>query len=172
MSIDLRDTQYGLTSERQWHINALLRDYSNGKLSLRRIAENDPAFKEGMHHNPPKVFGVWEDGVASDQPNWVFTVAEMSIDERLLARIMENDMKRMGASDRMAKMMAIGRANEASKLKGRAEQMEAKREEMIGVGKLAGKLNTVRHTINGQKVIIGDRVTPVEATKKTIYLGR
>jgi len=162
MSHDFRDSAYGLTTERQHHINAMLRDYSNGKLSLRRIAENDPAFQVGIKMNPPKVFGVWEEGVAADQPNWVFTLAEMSIDERVLARIMENDMKRTGVTERMAKMMAIGRANEASKLKREAEIMAERREEMLGLGKIMEKKSVVTHTINGVKVRIGDRVVPVQ----------
>lgn len=162
MSHDFRDSAYGLTNERQHHINGMLRDYSKGKLSLRRIAENDPAFQAGMRLNPPKVFGVWEDGVAPGEPNWVFTLAEMSIDERVLARIMENDMKRMGASDRMAKMMAIGRANEASKLKREAEIMAARREEMVGLGKIMEKKSVVTHIIDGVKYRIGDRLVPVK----------
>lgn len=164
MSHDFRDSAYGLTTERQQHINRLLRDYSEGKLSLRRIAENDPAFAAGMKLNPPKVFGVWEENVASGQPNWVFTLAEMSIDERVLARIMENDMKRMGATDRMAKMMAIGRANEASKLKAQLEIQEARREEMLGLGKIMEKKSVVTHTIDDVKYRIGDRMMPVKGT--------
>lgn len=167
MSHDLRDGQYGLTTERQFHVNHMLRDYSQGKLSLRRIAENDPAFAAGAKLNPPKMFGVWEEGVAPTETNWVFTLAEMSIDERVLARVMENDMKRMGASERMAKMMAIGRANEASTLKQRAEEMEAKREEMIGLGKIMDKKSVVTHTIDGVKYRIGDRVVPVQGKSIT-----
>lgn len=162
MTHDFRDSAYGLSTERQFHINRMLQDYSRGKLSLRRIAETDPAFKAGMQMNPPKVFGVWEEGVAPGETNWVFTLAEMSIDERVLARVMENDMKRMGAPERMAKLIAIGRANEASKLKRDAEIMEARREEMIGLGKIMEKKSVVRHTINGQKVRIGARVEAVK----------
>ena len=162
MSHDFRDSAYGLTTEQQFHVNRMLQDYSNGKLSLRRIAESDPAFKFGAKLNPPKVFGVWEDGVAPGEPNWVFTLAEMSIDHRVLARIMENDMKRMGADERIAKRMALGRAAEASKLKHQAEEMEARREEMVSLGKIMDKKSVVTHTIGGVKYRIGARLEPVK----------
>lgn len=168
MSHDFRDSAHGLTTERQFHINRMLMDYSP-KLSLRRIAESDPAFKFGATLNPPKIYGVWEDGVASSETNWVFTLAEMSIDERVLARIMENDMKRTGVDARKAKMIAFGRAEEASRLKRQADRMEERREEMIGLGKLAGKKNTIRHTFaDGEKVIIGDRIEPVTKGRSII----
>lgn len=159
MTADFRDTQHGLTTERQWHINAMLRDY-DPKLSLRRIPELDPAAIAGAKLNPPKLFGVWEEGVARGETNWVFTLAEMSIDSRVLARIMENDMSKQGADQRMAKFLAIKRAEEASKLKGKIDEKEAKREEMLWLGKQTK--SSIRHTINGEKVIIADRIIPVK----------
>jgi hypothetical protein len=168
MSHDFRDSAHGLTTERHFHINRLLMDYSPN-LSLRRIAENDPAFAFGASLNPPKIYGVWEDGVASSQSNWVFTLADMSIDTRVLARIMENDMKRSGVDERKAKLVALGRAEEAGRLKQQMNRMEERREEMIGLGKLAGKKSTIRHTFaNGEKVIIGDRIEPVTKGRSII----
>ena len=168
MSHDFRDSAHGLTTERHFHINRMLMDYSP-KLSLRRIAENDPAFAAGAKLNPPKIYGVWEDNVSAGQPNWVFTLADMSIDTRVLARIMENDMKRVGVDERKAKLIALGRAEEAGRLKLQADRMEERREEMIGLGKLAGKKNTIRHTFaDGQKVIIGDRIEPVTKGRSII----
>lgn len=161
MTHDFRDSAYGLTTERQFHINRMLQDYSP-KLSLRRIPDGDPAFKEGMRHNPPKVFGVWEENVADGLPNWVFTLAEMSIDERVLARIMENDMAVVGGDRRMAKYQALERANKASQLKQQAEIMAAKEEEMLGLGKIMEKKSVVHHTIDGVKYRIGDRLTPIQ----------
>lgn len=162
MSHDFRDSQFGLTTERQFHINRMLRDY-NPKLSLRRIPETDPAFREGMRMNPPKVFGVWEEGVSSDVPNWVFTLAEMSLDQRVLARIMENDMSRVDGDARMNKFLALQRSEEASKLKKQMEVDEARRDEMLWIGRQGkyGTKTTVRHRINGEDVILGDTIRPV-----------
>jgi len=70
-AIDLSGMGNGLTNERHLHINRMLQDYSNGKLSLRRIPENDPAFSYGAKLTPPKLYGVWEERVAAGQPNWV-----------------------------------------------------------------------------------------------------
>jgi len=150
----------GLTNERHLHINRMLQDYSNGKLSLRRIPENDPAFAYGAKLTPPKLYGVWEERVAAGQPNWVFTLAEMSIDERVLARVMENDLSRQGVPERQAKMEALTRANEASKYKAEADRMAEREDEMLTIGRLAGKKSTIRHRINGEDVIIGDTVRP------------
>lgn len=155
---------HGLTNPRHLHINQMLLDYSRGKLSLRRIPERDPAFAAGIRETPPKVFGVWEENVASDQTNWVFTLAEMSIDERVLARVMANDFERSGASERFAKLQAFEVANKASQLKKQAEMMEAREDEMRTIGRLAGQKSTFRHRINGEDVIIGDRIRPVRRT--------
>ena len=153
-AMDLSGLGHGLTTEKQLHIGKLLHDY-DPNLSLRRIPERDPAFR------PPKVFGVWEENVAPGQTNWVFTLAEMSIDERVLARIVENDMRRQGASAQFAKMMAIQGAAAASKAKKEADQMAEREEEMIGIGRLAARKHTFRHVLRGQQVVIGDTIRPV-----------
>ena len=83
---DFNEYHFGLETEIQKRVNRILQDY-NPKLSLRRIPDTDPAFMAGQKFNPPRIFGVWEDGVARGETNWVFTLAEMSIDDRVLRRI-------------------------------------------------------------------------------------
>lgn len=158
-TIDLGGLGYGLTTEKQLHINRLLQDY-DPHLSLRRIPEGDPAAIAGAKFTPPKVYGVWEDNVAAGQPNWVFTLAEMSIDERVLARIASNDMQKVGADKRMANFMALQGAAEASRMKKQIDLEAERREEMIGIGELAGRKTSFRHTLNGEDVIIGDTIRP------------
>ncbi len=159
-AVSLSGMGHGLTTEKQLHINQMLVDYSGGKLSLRRIPESDPAFRYGMQLTPPKIFGVYEENVAAGQPNWVFTLAEMSIDERVLARIIENDLSRGGADAHRAKFEAFERAQQASKLKAHAEMMEEREDEMLTIGRLAAKKHTFRHRIGGEDVIIGDTIRP------------
>lgn len=161
--MDLSGLGHGLTTEKQLHIARLLSDYDSN-LSLRRIGERDPAFAAGMAYNPPRVFGVWEENVAPGQPNWVFTLAEMSIDERVLARVVENDLKRQGASEHFAKYMAVVGAAQASRLKRDADRQQERMDEMLALGELAGRKTTFRHHLNGQDVIIGDRIRPVRVS--------
>ena len=104
---------------------------------------------------------MWEENIAEGQVHWVFTLAEMSIDSRVLARVAENDMKKHGATEKFAKMMALKGAEEASKAKVAMDRQQALDEEMIGIGKLAARKSTFRHTINGRDMIIGDTVRPV-----------
>ena len=160
---DLRFSAYGLTTPEQWRINEELQRLSNGKLSLRKIESNDPAWAAAVAHTPPHLYGVWEERVARGEPNWVFMVPEMSIDSRILARIAENDFAKAGASKRMAKLLALQFAEEVDKQKRYEEQAEARREEMIGLGKIMEKRSVVTHVFNGEKYRIGDRVVPVSS---------
>lgn len=153
--VDFNDIANGLTTEKQRHIAQMVRDASGGLLELKRIPEGDPAFR------PPHVYGVYERNVAAGLSHWVFTLMEMSIDERVVARVLENDMRRHGANEKMAKYLAFENANKASELKVQAEKMAEREDEMKTIGKLAGKHSAFRHTINGQDVIIGDTIRPV-----------
>jgi hypothetical protein len=157
--IDFNDIANGLLTEKARHIAQMVKDVSGGKLELRRIPENDPAFR------PPKVFGVWEFNVASDQTPWVFTLMEMSIDERVIARIIENDFKRQGASERFAKLMAVEQAEKASSLKKYADKQAERKEEMLAIGKMSQYKSQFTHVINGEKVIIGDTI---RSPRKTV----
>lgn len=161
-AFDLSSAGHGLRTERQHHIAQMVRDI-DPRLSLRRIPENDPAFEYGARLNPQKLFGVWEENVSHELSNWVFTLAEMSIDERVPARLIENDLRRSGASERIAKLEAFERANEASRLKQQAEMMAEREDEMRVIGELAGRKSTIRHRINGEDFIIGDTVRPVRS---------
>jgi hypothetical protein len=157
--IDFNDIANGLLTEKARHIAQMVKDVSGGKLELRRIPESDPAFR------PPKVFGVWEFNVASDQSPWAFTLMEMSIDERVIARIIENDMKRSGASERFAKLMAFEQAEKASALKKYGDKLEERKEEMRVIGRMSNRFSQFTHVIDGEKVIIGDTV---RSPRKTV----
>lgn len=160
-AIDLSAAGYGLRTERQLHINRILMDATGGKLTLRRIPEADPAFRMGMQSDPPKIFGVHEAGVASNLSPWVFTLAEMSIDERIVARALAGDFSRHSAAEQMSKVQAFEAANRASKLKIEAERLAEREDEMVSIGRLAGKKHSFRHRISGEDFIIGDTVRPV-----------
>lgn len=147
---------YGLEAPKQLHINQMLADVSNGKLSLRRLT--GLAAEAGLQKTPPHTYGVWEDGVAADQPNWVFTLWEGSIDERIIARVMESDFKRNGAPEQFAKLVAHERARQASMAKADAEKLAAREDEMMAIGRLSKEKSTFTHRINGEKFIIGDTV--------------
>lgn len=159
-TVNFREAQYGLTTEIQRRINALLQAY-NAKLSLRRIPEMDPAAIAGAKLNPPKTFGVWEENVDRDQSNWVFTLAEMSIDDRILRRIWENDFANAGADKRMARLLAENASAEMMRERANEEKMDARREEMMGIGKMAQHRDVIRHRINGEDFILGDTLRPV-----------
>ena len=147
---DLSGMAHGLTTERQLHIHRLLQEY-DPNLSLRRIPERDPAFR------PPRVFGVYEEHVGPGQPHWVFTLAEYSIDERILARVRENDFQRLGgAKGAWDKFMALKTAQEESRKKAELERQLEREEQMLAIGRMSDKKSTVRHIINGEEYIIGD----------------
>lgn len=168
---DLTGIEYGLTTERMLHINAILHDYDRN-LSLRRIPADDPAAVYGATLNPPKLYGVYEENVAPGQPNWVFTLAEMSIDERVIARVMENDLAREGMSVKVAKQQAIMRAQEASRLKVDMDRNAERREEQLFIGRAVDSNKAVRMNLEGRDVIIGDTIRPARefistATRRT-----
>lgn len=155
MTTDFRDLGYGLTSEREFLTNKLVHDY-DPRLSFRRIPEGDPYYTA---ENP---WGVWEEGVAPGLSPWAFTVNYC--DDRVIARLIEADLLREGASERIARIEAMNRASEASKMRQQLDEMEARREEMEGVARLATSRTTIRHRINGEDVIIGDKIRPVRST--------
>jgi hypothetical protein len=161
-AVDLSAAGYGLRTEKQLHINRMLMDLTKGKLSLRRIPEQDPAFAAGMAQNPPKVFGVYEENVASDQSPWVFTLAEMSIDERIIARVLEGDFSRNSAAVQFEKAKAFAEAQRLSGLLALKEKEDERREEMLAIGKLAGKRHTFTHRIGDELYEIGERVRKIE----------
>jgi hypothetical protein len=147
--VDFRTSAYGLTSAKHAAINDLVRAY-NPRLSLRRIPTSDPAF------TPQKPYGVFEEGVDPRTTPWVFTLAEMSIDERVVARLYENDFARAGASEQHAKMLALRAAQETAALREEAERDADRREEMIAIGRLADKRSQFRHRFaDGTTQIIG-----------------
>lgn len=162
-TIDLTDAGFGLTSERHLFIARLVREF-DPNLSLRRIQSSDPQFPHAMSFNPPREFGIWEENVGPGHPNWVFLVPESAVDERIVARLYENDFKRLGGAEGAStKLLAMHTAHERAKLKAHEEMMAERREEMLGVAELAAKKNSFRHTIAGREVIIGDTVRPVRS---------
>lgn len=151
--VDFRTSAYGLTTEKHRQINDLLQAYSP-RLSLRRIPTSDPAF------HPSKPYGVFEEGVDPRTSPWVFTLAEMSIDERVVARIYENDFARAGADAQMAKTLALRAAQENRQAQDEAERRAAARDEMMAIGRLAGEKSQFRHRFaNGETLIIGSDAT-------------
>lgn len=159
--MDLGAHAYGLHGERQIRINQMLQEY-NPKLSLRRIGENDPAFRAGQRFDPPRVLGVWEEPVERGESNWVFTLAEISVDDRILARIFENDFaKNGGAKGKYSKLLAMRQAEEYGRLKKDRDKIEERRDDMISMGKLARIHGPVRVNINGEDLILGDTIRPV-----------
>jgi len=157
MVIRFDENAHGLYTDKQRHINRMLQDYDRN-LSLRKIGDRDPILASCLAKFPQHTYGVWEEGVqrADLLGNWVFTLAEMSIDERVLARIVANDMTKAGVPERMAKLRAHHESEELSMKKRQMEEQEARREEMIAVGRLAGQKSSVRHKIKGEDVVIGD----------------
>lgn len=147
---------YGLITEPQKLLNRMLQDY-DPYLSLRRIPENDPAFAAGMQHNPPRIFGVWEE-TSSASTKWAFTIPEISIQNpgAILARVAAGDMTKMSGKE---KLELLRKAQEATKLaerKVQAEKEAERREEMLFIASTAK--SRITHTLNGEKLILGDTV--------------
>lgn len=159
MVINLAEHSYGLRSEAEMRIHRMLQDY-DPNLSLRRIPEGDPAFLAGRAKTPPHTHGVWEEGVITlgVLGNWVFTLAEMSIDHRVLARIVEGDMRKHGVNEKMAKLRAHQETAELERQRAMYDLIEERRDEMEAIGRMARTKSTIRHRINGEDVIIGDTV--------------
>lgn len=139
---------HGLTTQMQRRVDQLLRDYSP-RLSLRRIPESDPWFI------PEEPFGVYEEGVQSDQMSpWVFRVSEASIDERILAYIVEADFTKQGVPARMAKLKALELAQAAARGAAFEEQQAAQAEEASHLLKTMLRRGSARHRIDGESVIM------------------
>lgn len=139
---------HGLTTQIQRRVNQLLRDYSP-RLSLRRIPEADPWFL------PEEPFGVYEEGVQSDSMSpWVFRVAEGSIDERILAYIVEADFTKHGVPEREARRRALELAQGAAREAQQQEQQAAQAEEATHLLKTMLRRGSARHRIDGESVIM------------------
>jgi len=154
----------GLTTDRELHYAAIVRDVSQGDAELRRIDPSDPKFPWAAQQQPPHVYGIWERNVGGGLANWAFTFAEMSLDDRVIARLVEADMHREGVDPRRARMLAHETGRQLSKAKADAEREEARRDEMAAIGRLADKKSSFRHKIDGETYIIGDTVRKVGTT--------
>jgi hypothetical protein len=158
MSINLREhaqaAEYGLSTEPQIFLNSLLRDY-DPNLSLRRIPENDPAFREGIKENPPRIFGVYEE-TSTMESKWVFTIPEVSIQnpDAILARIVMGDHTKLSVPERMKRLQAANAAVDAARAKRWEEIRQARHDELAFIA--SGKRNQLRHKINGEDVVISD----------------
>ena len=155
--INFQEHAHGLTTDKMRQVNQTLQDYDRN-LSLRRIPENDPAFQAGRQHNPPKLWGVYEEGIQGAATPWVFTLAEMSIDHRVLARVAMNDMTKRGVNERIAARESFRAAGELSKMKAQAEIDAERREEMMAIARLGGQRSVLRHRIGGEMKILGDEI--------------
>lgn len=165
MTIRLDEHALGLDHPDLVRIHRLINDY-DPNLSLRVIPPGDPIREWASQQSPPRDYGVWENnvdtsGFGGGLSNWVFTIARAQIDERTFARVLEADFRRRGVPERMAKLKAFDAAQDLSRKRGLMEKFEERREEMIGLGALARNKSTLRHTIRGEDVIIGDTVRPV-----------
>lgn len=144
----------GLSTEPQKILDMMLRDYDH-HLSLRRIPENDPAFKAGQAFDPPRIFGVWEETSAAST-KWVFTIPEISIlnPGEIIARIVVGDATKRTPKERME----IYRASQDAADKARDkywEDVRAQRREEMDFIASTGK-SRITHTIDGEKMIVGD----------------
>lgn len=155
-TMNLEHHVYGLDDPKLVHIHELLHDYDRN-LSLRRIRPDDPVLNfTRMNAGPPHEFGVWEENVAPGQRNWAFTLPAMSVDERVLARVIENDMLRNGASERMARLQAFESAKEASRMKRELERRQERREEMEFIGRQSEYKSQFKHKFkDGRTLIVG-----------------
>lgn len=155
--VDLAEHAYGITTDQQRHINQLLQDY-DPNLSLRRIPENDPAFAAGMRKNPPEIYGVYEEGLRGASTPWVFTVAEMSIDDRILARVVAGDMSKRSGPELNAIRIAAHQAGRQRAEQEERTKLEEMQEEMLGLARLGASKSTIRHEIDGEMKVISDTI--------------
>jgi len=166
--IDLGAHAAGLDSERLRYYGKLI-DEMYPEVELRRIPHDDRIMPWAAAQNPPHEFGIWERNVGTHAfggvlSNWVFTFAEASVDDRIIARLLEADMRRQGASERVAKVEAQRRTKIATEQATFMRKFEERREEMIALGEMAGRKDTIRHKIGGEDVIISDTLRPVRRT--------
>jgi hypothetical protein len=162
MTLDLGEHARGLTSERMRHVHGLLHDY-DPNLSLRRISDADPIMAWAQRQTPPRLYGVWEEGVGQPTDgtpgiisNWVLTIAEEHIDDRLFARVIAGDMKKHGVEERVANAEAFQKATQLSAQRKFLEQFEERRDQMMFIGQ--SKQSVLRMKINDEDVVIGDTV--------------
>jgi hypothetical protein len=141
---------YGLDTEMKRRVNEMLHDY-DPKLSLRRIPADDPWF------DPQKPYGVWEDGVnTAAVANWVTSVPESEIDHRLVAIIIEGDMKRVGVPERQARLKAFAASQQLARAKEQAEIDEQRADVIRTVAALAKGKHGIRLDVNGELMIFSD----------------
>lgn len=147
MTIRFDEHAFGLVTDKQRHVNKMLQQ-ENPRLSLRRVPTSDPGF------TPEKPYGVYEEVGPGVRP-WVFFLSESMIDERVLARVLENDLSKQGVPARMAKMIALSAATEKTMRDRDAEIQAARNEEALFVAQNAGR-TTIRMKVDGDDIIIGD----------------
>lgn len=154
--MDLRahalEAEYGLITENQRLLNQMLHDY-DPYLSFRRIPENDPAFREGMTFDPPRVFGVHEETSAAGT-KWVFTVPEVATENptAILGRVVAGDSSKLTPAQKIELLKAAHAATEAAKRKRWEEKMAERRDEMLFIASSAK--STIRHKIDGEDVVL------------------
>lgn len=144
-----RETErdYGLENDVQRLVNAALHNYSH-RLSLRRIPERDPAYR------PPRVFGVYEEGVLGGISPWVFTLAPEHVDERVLARVIAGDMSKSSHKERMAALQKANQLMQAEKEAQWAAEHARRRDEMLFI--LGTKRSSIRHKLGDDTLILSD----------------
>lgn len=168
MTLNLRDHAAGLDTERLQFYGKLVNEMYGLEAELRRIPNDDPIRDWAAQQVPPHEFGIWERNVSATAfggilSNWAFTFPANAIDDRIIARLIEADMRRGGADQRTAKYEAQRRAKIAGQDAEFMRKFEERREEMVTLGKMAEGKTTIRHRINGEDVIIGDEVRSVRS---------
>lgn len=168
--IDLGAHAAGLDSDRLRYYGKLISEMYP-ELELRRIPHDDRIMAWATQQAPPHTFGIWERNVGTHAfggvlTNWVFTLPEQAIDDRIIARLLEADMRRQGADERTAKMEALRRTKLATEQANFMRKFEERRDEMIALGRMAGTQSTIRHTIGGEDVIISDVIRPARTIVK------
>lgn len=148
--VDFAERAYGLDTEMKRRVNQMLHDY-DPKLSLRRIPADDPWF------DPAKPYGVWEDGVnTAAVANWVTSVPESEIDHRLVAIIIEGDMKRVGVPERQARLKAFAAAQQLARAKEDAERDAERADMMRTMAAISKGKHAIRVDIDGELMIFSD----------------
>lgn len=158
MTVNLREASeaaaFGLESEAALHVHRLLRDYDH-HLSLRKLQEGEPAFREGRKQNPPLVYGVHEETAISASP-YVFLVSEVSLGNpaAILARVAMGDATKYTVAERMEFLKRSHTAAELAERKRFEEEQAARIDEAKFIA--STQKSRIRHKIDGDDVIIGD----------------
>jgi hypothetical protein len=129
----------------------MVQDY-NPRLSLRRVPVGDPGF------NPERPYGVFEEVGPGVRP-WVFFLSESMINERVLARLYENDLSKQGVDERMAKLIAFNAAQAKTQQAVVDETMAERQEQMLFLAKAGSRQSTVRLKVDGDDIIVADDPT-------------